>query len=228
MRFEQSIIHKDYLEHLFNKFSGPLSLRERDASPPAPTEPGGRYLGTNNVSIRKALPPTPSGDGVSQPQGGVGGGGGRGGGGRKLFNTSSLYFVTRQLTAITEHPTLFYPEGRKVVPFNIGSLLTEKSLAYWAMDDGDNHKSGFILNTSGFTLNDVKAHLFFLIFFLKIKKKRALLFHISFFLIKYEKLLEAALKNNWDINTSIHSRNRLYINSSSFSHLPPEVGRWEV
>ncbi|KAH0602355.1 uncharacterized protein H6S33_008830 [Morchella sextelata] len=28
------------------------------------------------------------------------------------------------------------------------------------MDDGDNHKSGFILNTSGFTLNDVKAHLF--------------------------------------------------------------------
>jgi hypothetical protein len=49
---------------------------------------------------------------------------------RKLFNTSSLYFVTRQLTAITELHTLFYPEGRKVVPFNIGSLLTEKSLAY--------------------------------------------------------------------------------------------------
>lgn len=42
------------------------------------------------------------------------------------------------------------------MPFNIGSLLTEKSLAYWAMDDGDNHKSGYILNTSGFTLDEVK------------------------------------------------------------------------
>jgi len=39
---------------------------------------------------------------------------------------------------------------------NIGSLITEKSLAYWAMDDGDNHRSGYTLNTSGFTLKDVK------------------------------------------------------------------------
>lgn len=88
------------------------------------------------------------------------------------------------MTALTELHTLFYHAGRKIVPFNIGSLLREKSLAYWAMDDGNNHKSGFILNTSGFTLNDVK-------------------------------LLQAALKDNWDLDTSIHSRNRLYINSSS-------------
>lgn len=70
------------------------------------------------------------------------------------------------------------------MPFNIGSLITKKSLAYWVKDDGDNHKSGYILNTSGFTLEDVK-------------------------------LLQAALYDNWALNTSIHSRNRLYINNDS-------------
>ena len=76
---------------------------------------------------------------------------------RKTFDTSSVYFTTRQLTSITELHKLFYIEGRKIVPLNIGSLPTEKSLAYWVMDDGDNHKSGYILNTSGFTLEDVKV-----------------------------------------------------------------------
>jgi len=137
LRFEQSIINRTYLEHLFNIFS---------------------YLGTKSVSVKIAE--------------------------RKLFNTSSVYFTTRQLTAITELHTLFYPAGRKIVPLNIGSLLTAKSLAYWAMDDGEKHVSGFILNTSGFTLNDVK-------------------------------LLGGVLKDNWDLDTSIHSRNRLYINASS-------------
>jgi len=118
------------------------------------------YLGTSNVAIRVAD--------------------------RKVFNTSSVYFTTRQLTAITELHTLFYRDGRKIVPLNISNLLTEKSLAYWVMDDGDNHKSGFVINTSGFTLDDVK-------------------------------LLQTALNNNWSLNTSIHSRNRLYINSDSKS-----------
>lgn len=138
LRFEQSNIHREYLEHLFEKF---------------------KYLGTVNVSIKVAN--------------------------RKLFpDTSSVYFTTRQLIAITELHTLFYLKGKKTVPLNISSLLTEKSLAYWVMDDGDNHRSGYILNTSGFSLKDVK-------------------------------LLQAALYDNWALDTSIHSRNRLYINSSS-------------
>jgi hypothetical protein len=85
MRFEQSIIHKDYLVHLFDKF---------------------RYLGTENVSIKVAN--------------------------RKMSDKpfASVYFTTRQLRAITELHTLFYLEGRKIVPMNIGSLLTELSLAY--------------------------------------------------------------------------------------------------
>ena len=83
MRFEQSIIHKEYIEHLFEKF---------------------KYLCTASASIKTAE--------------------------RKTFDTSSVYFTTRQLTSITELHKLFYVEGKKIVPLNIGSLLTEKSLAY--------------------------------------------------------------------------------------------------
>lgn len=138
LKFEQSIIHNEYLEHLFDKF---------------------KYLCTVNASVRVTK--------------------------RRLSpNTSSVYFTTRQLVSITELHTLFYPEGRKIVPMNISSLLTAKSLAYLAMDDGENHRYGYVLNTSGFTLKDVK-------------------------------LLQVALYENWALNTSIHSRNRLYINASS-------------
>ena len=137
IRFEQSIIHREYIEHLFERF---------------------KYLCTATASLKTAE--------------------------RKAFNTSSIYFTTRQLTAITELHKLFYNEGKKIVPLNIGSLLTDKSLAYWVMDDGDNHRSGYILNTSGFTLNDVKV-------------------------------LQAVLYDNWGLETSIHSRNRIYVNSSS-------------
>lgn len=137
MRFEQSVIHQEYLEHLFEKF---------------------KYLCTKNVSVKIAK--------------------------RKVFNTSSVYFTTRQLITITELHNMFYKNGVKIVPLIIGSLLTEISLAYWVMDDGENHKSGYILNTSGFSLNDIKV-------------------------------LQAVLYENWSLETSIHSRNRLYINSNS-------------
>jgi len=125
LKFEQSTVNKDYLEHLFNIFS---------------------YLCTESTVVRTRDV--------------------------KITNTSAVYFVTRQLAAITELHTLFYP---KVLPHNIGSLITAKSLAYWAMDDGERHKSGFILNTCGFSLNDIQ-------------------------------LLQAALKDNWDIDSSSKSK----------------------
>lgn len=141
MKFEQSIIHREYLEHLFDRF---------------------KYLCTPHAGVKTVE--------------------------RKTFSTSSIYFTTRQLTAITELHKLFYNEGKKVVPLNIGSLLTDKSLAYWAMDDGDNHRSGYVFNTSGFTLEDVKV-------------------------------LQAVFYDNWGLETSIHSRNRLYVNSNSKNKL---------
>lgn len=72
LRFEQSIIHRKYLEHLFERF---------------------KYLCTPNASVKTAE--------------------------RKTFDTSSVYFTTRQLTAITELHKLFYNGGRKIVPLNI-------------------------------------------------------------------------------------------------------------
>lgn len=138
IRFEQSIIHKEYLEHLFYRF---------------------KYLVTKTATIKVTK--------------------------RKKHDSSSYlsyYFTTRQLRAITELHSLFYQNGRKIVPCNIGSLFGDKSLAYLTMYDGNNHGSGYVLNTSGFRLEDVK-------------------------------LLQAALYDNWKLNTSIHSRNRLYINS---------------
>ena len=54
------------------------------------------------------------------------------------------------------------------------------------MDDGSNNQHGYTLETSGFTLNDVK-------------------------------LLQVALFENWALDTSIHSRNRLYIKANSKS-----------
>ena len=88
MRFEQSIIHKEYIEHLFERF---------------------KYLCTATASLKTAE--------------------------RKAFNTSSIYFTTRQLTAITELHKLFYNEGKKIVPLNIEEYLTPLALALWFMDD---------------------------------------------------------------------------------------------
>jgi hypothetical protein len=47
-----------------------------------------------------------------------------------------IYFNTYSLPCFAEFYDLFYPEGKKVVPYNIGELLTPLSLAYWICDDG--------------------------------------------------------------------------------------------
>jgi len=64
-----------------------------------------------------------------------------------LFNTNTL-------PIFNEFYELFYLEGKKVVPKNIGDLLTPIGLAYWAMDDGTKTGSGFRLNTQSFTLEE--------------------------------------------------------------------------
>jgi hypothetical protein len=48
--------------------------------------------------------------------------------------------------------------GKKVVPQNIGDLLTPAGLAFWAQDDGTLHSSGngFIFATNSYTLSEVE------------------------------------------------------------------------
>jgi len=52
----------------------------------------------------------------------------------KVYN--SLYFHTLAFPCFNPFVGLFYPNGVKVVPANIGELLTEVGLAFWIMDDG--------------------------------------------------------------------------------------------
>lgn len=104
----------------------------------------------------------------------------------------SIYFDTLTYAAFNYYHELFYKDKKKILPFNIQGLLTPRGLAYWAMDDDTADRSGFILNTNSFTLQEVQ-------------------------------LLAKALKNKFDLNCSIHTRNHqvirphlLYIRADSW------------
>jgi hypothetical protein len=52
---------------------------------------------------------------------------------------------------------IFYKDGTKIVPLNIGALLNARALAYWIMDDGGKGSHGeTILHTRSFTLKEVE------------------------------------------------------------------------
>jgi hypothetical protein len=55
------------------------------------------------------------------------------------------------LPCFNELYDLFYVNGVKIIPLNIGELLTARGLAYLSMDDGCNLGSGFILSTQSFS-----------------------------------------------------------------------------
>ena len=67
-------------------------------------------------------------------------------------------FTTFTLPCFNELYNLFYVDGKKIVPSNIGELLTLHGLAYWICDDGSFEKKtrGVILNTQGFTKEEVE------------------------------------------------------------------------
>jgi len=67
----------------------------------------------------------------------------------------SLRFRTKRLPVFNWFRDLFYPAGVKIVPSNIGLLLTPRALAYWIMDDGGYRTSGIIIHTNSFTKTDV-------------------------------------------------------------------------
>lgn len=68
------------------------------------------------------------------------------------------YFTTYAHEEFLPYRQLFYPTGKKIVPHNIGELLTPVGLATWFMDDGSvkSHQSkGRILNTHSFSHEEV-------------------------------------------------------------------------
>lgn len=69
----------------------------------------------------------------------------------KMTSLKSTHPYTEQIEYLKEK---FYPNNKKTVA-NVLDLITEKSLAFWYMDDGswDKHGSSF-LHTEGFSLSD--------------------------------------------------------------------------
>lgn len=81
---------------------------------------------------------------------------------KQRLDTKQWYFSTRHLNVLTNLRKLFYPNGKKAVPKDVGNLLTSPlSLAVWYMDDGrldfrEKYHCSIILNTDSFIGNDVK------------------------------------------------------------------------
>jgi hypothetical protein len=71
---------------------------------------------------------------------------------------SRISFQTAALPCFNELYNLFYPNGQKVVPSNIGDLLTPLGLCYWICDDGGFCKrdKAITLSTQGFKLEEVE------------------------------------------------------------------------
>lgn len=64
-----------------------------------------------------------------------------------------LNISTRSLVCFTEIYSLFYVEGKKIVPHNIFDLLTIEGLAHWVCGDGSYaNGGGLYLNTQSFTV----------------------------------------------------------------------------
>jgi len=70
---------------------------------------------------------------------------------------SAIYFLTYSLPCFNDIYKLFYLNGKKKIPANIGQLLTPLSLCYWIADDGSWNKSKryVVLCTNSFTLEEV-------------------------------------------------------------------------
>lgn len=68
----------------------------------------------------------------------------------------SIFFDTLTYEAFNYYYDLFYNNKKKIVPSNIEELLTARSLAFWAMDDGTPDRSGFIFHSNSFTFAEVE------------------------------------------------------------------------
>ena len=69
----------------------------------------------------------------------------------------SWYFHTKTLVSLSKLYCLFYINGKKVLPENIGAMLTPFALAVWIMDDGCLYKQSLIINTQNFSLDEQRC-----------------------------------------------------------------------
>nr|QWC53735.1 LAGLIDADG homing endonuclease [Rhizoctonia solani] len=113
-KFQQGLVHKDYLMHLYELF---------------------KTLGSQvPITINRA-PDKRTGE-----------------------IHSAVCFNTYSLPCFYELYSLFYLNGKKIVPSNIGDLLTPLGLAYWLADDGSFHKTQQFIRiyTNSFSYEEVQ------------------------------------------------------------------------
>jgi hypothetical protein len=121
---------------------------------------------------------------------------------RHKTTNKSVYFRTQSLEELKPIADLFLnDQGKKVIPTNIADHLTPRSLAFWIMDDGQRVKRGGVTLCTDSFNTD----------------------EIS--------ILREALKNNFNLETSIHSKKgknevlyeRIYIKKEEFENLKPSL-----
>lgn len=110
--FAQSIIHEDYLLHLYDVFKDFCKSAPKTVTPMA------------HKKTDKVYP--------------------------------YIRFEARSLPCFNYYYDLFYSDGKKVIPSNIGEILTPLGLSYWLADDGCFHirDSDIYICTNGFTLEE--------------------------------------------------------------------------
>ena len=72
--------------------------------------------------------------------------------------TLNLAFQTVSHEGLRHFGELFYRDRRKIVPENVGEILTTRGLAYWFMDDGSMKSSeskGILFNTHAYQLDEI-------------------------------------------------------------------------
>jgi hypothetical protein len=73
----------------------------------------------------------------------------------KFKEYSSIKYQTLSLPCFNIYREFFYDsKGIKIIPLNLGELLTPQGLAYWLMDDGYKSGKGFYICSESFTLNE--------------------------------------------------------------------------
>jgi len=115
LRFEQGLVHKEYISHLYELFESYCSTAPK---------------------ISNRLPDKRTG---------------------KIY--TRVKFHTFSLPCFNELYDLFYPDGKKVIPSNIGDLLTPLGLAYLICDDGSFSKETkfVVLCTDSYLESDVDS-----------------------------------------------------------------------
>lgn len=66
------------------------------------------------------------------------------------------FFHTKTSQVFSEIHKMFYPDKKKILPKNIGEMLTPLVLAIWFMDDGCLFQKTMIFNSQSFSLEEQK------------------------------------------------------------------------